>query len=37
MGFRNHANVLLNWTWNYFTFDRAARLVSIDNAARPRD
>ena len=37
MGFRNRANVLLNWTWNYFTYDRAARLVSNDDAGRPRD
>ena len=37
MGFRNRANVLLNWTWNYFTYDRAPRLVSTDDAARPSD
>ena len=27
MGFRNRANVLLNWAWNYLTYDRAARLI----------
>ena len=28
MGFRNRANVLVNWTWNYLTYDRAARLLA---------
>ncbi len=27
LGFRNRLNVLVNWTWNYFTFDRSARLL----------
>ena len=36
MGFRNRANVLVNWTWNYFTYDRAARLVSTDDEATAR-
>ena len=27
MGFRNRANVLVNWAWNYLTYDRAARLI----------
>jgi NADH dehydrogenase len=27
MGFRNRANVLVNWAWNYLTFDRGARLL----------
>jgi NADH dehydrogenase len=31
MGFRNRANVLVNWTWNYFTYDRAARLLTDDD------
>ncbi|MCU1392947.1 MAG: FAD-dependent pyridine nucleotide-disulfide oxidoreductase, partial [Ilumatobacteraceae bacterium] len=31
MGFRNRANVLVNWTWNYFTYDRAARLLTEDD------
>jgi NADH dehydrogenase len=31
MGFRNRASVLLNWTWSYLTYDRAARLLSGDS------
>ena len=31
MGFRNRANVLVNWTWNYLTYDRAARLLTEDD------
>ncbi len=27
VGFRNRLNVLLNWTWNYLTYDRGARLI----------
>lgn len=27
MGFRNRATVLVNWAWNYLTFDRGARLL----------
>ncbi len=27
IGFRNRATVLLNWTYNYLTYDRAARLI----------
>jgi NADH:ubiquinone reductase (H+-translocating) len=27
VGFRNRANVLVNWGWNYLTYDRAARLI----------
>ena len=27
VGFRNRLNVLLNWTWNYVTYDRGARLI----------
>ena len=27
IGFRNRANVLLNWAWNYLTYDRGARLI----------
>jgi NADH dehydrogenase len=30
VGFRNRANVLVNWAWNYFTYDRGSRLVSAD-------
>jgi NADH dehydrogenase len=28
MGFRNRANVLLNWAWNYLTYDHGARLLT---------
>jgi NADH dehydrogenase len=27
IGFRNRANVLVNWAWNYVTYDRGARLI----------
>ncbi|MEQ8842009.1 MAG: NAD(P)/FAD-dependent oxidoreductase [Acidimicrobiales bacterium] len=27
IGFRNRANVLVNWMWNYLTFDRGSRVV----------
>ena len=27
MGFRNRANVLVNWAWNYVTYDRGSRLL----------
>lgn len=27
VGFRNRANVLVNWGWNYLTYDRASRVV----------
>ncbi len=27
VGFRNRASVLLNWSWNYLTYDRGGRLV----------
>jgi len=29
MGFRNRANVLVNWAWNYLTYDRASRLIAM--------
>jgi NADH dehydrogenase len=28
IGFRNRANVLVNWAWNYVTYDRGARLIA---------
>ena len=31
VGFRNRANVLVNWAWNYLTHDRAARLIEGPN------
>ncbi|MEM7285230.1 MAG: NAD(P)/FAD-dependent oxidoreductase [Actinomycetota bacterium] len=27
IGFRNRANVLVNWAWNYITYDRGSRVV----------
>ncbi|MEZ5374498.1 MAG: FAD-dependent oxidoreductase [Microthrixaceae bacterium] len=27
VGFRNRANVLVNWAWNYLTYDRASRII----------
>lgn len=27
VGFRNRLNVFINWMWNYFTYDRSARLI----------
>jgi len=27
MGFRNRLNVFINWVWNYFTYDRAIRII----------
>lgn len=27
LGFRNRMNVLVNWVWNYVTFDRSVRLI----------
>lgn len=27
IGFRNRASVLVNWSWNYLTYDRGARLI----------
>ncbi|UDY38001.1 NAD(P)/FAD-dependent oxidoreductase [Dermatobacter hominis] len=27
IGFRNRVNVIVNWAWNYFTYDRASRLI----------
>ena len=28
MGFRNRANVFINWAWNYITYDRGSRLLA---------
>jgi NADH dehydrogenase len=27
VGFRNKLQVMINWAWNYFTYDRSARLI----------
>jgi NADH dehydrogenase len=32
LGFRNRLNVLVNWVWNYWTFDRSVRLILEPNA-----
>jgi NADH:ubiquinone reductase (H+-translocating) len=34
IGYRNRASVLLNWAWNYVTYDRGARLI-FDASPRP--
>jgi len=34
LGFRNRLNVLVNWVWNYFTFDRSVRLILEPRAGR---
>lgn len=36
IGFRNRASVLVNWIWNYFTYDRTARLIFGSPARRVR-
>ena len=30
IGFRNKIFVLLNWAWDYFAYERAARLITRD-------
>ena len=30
MGFRNRVNVLVNWSWNYLTYDHGSRLLETD-------
>ena len=38
VGFRNRANVLVDWGWNYLTYDRAARvIVSPTTSTQPRE
>ncbi len=36
IGFRNRANVLVNWAWNYLTYDRGSRMLPA-NADRSRE
>jgi NADH dehydrogenase len=36
MGFRNRANVLVNWAWNYLTYDRASRILAESERDRAR-
>lgn len=35
MGFRNRINVLVNWGWNYVTFDRGSRILRESERRRP--
>lgn len=35
MGFRNRVNVLVNWIWNYFTYDRSVRVILETPLAEP--
>ena len=37
IGFRNRANVLVNWAWNYLTYDRASRIIPGPEPPRPAD
>ena len=30
IGFRNRASVLLDWSWNYVTYDRSDRLIDLE-------
>jgi NADH dehydrogenase len=36
IGFRNRLSVLVNWTWNYFTWDRGPRII-LQPTRRDRD
>jgi NADH dehydrogenase len=35
VGFRNRAVVLVNWGWNYLTWDRASRVIMADGSSTP--
>ena len=39
VGFRNRVVVLVNWAWNYFTWDRGSRVIlddgALDDGQRP--
>jgi NADH:ubiquinone reductase (H+-translocating) len=35
IGFRNRAVVLVNWAWNYLTWDRASRVILDDGSKTP--
>ena len=37
IGFRNRANVMVNWAWNYLTYDRASRIIPGPEPAMPTD
>jgi NADH dehydrogenase len=34
MGFRNRVSTLVNWSWNYFTYDRGARVLARTEGRR---
>lgn len=34
LGVRNKANVLLNWVWNYFTYDQSLRMIVYARKAK---
>jgi NADH dehydrogenase len=36
IGFRNRVFVLLNWAWNYLTYDRGARIIVLPEARASR-
>ena len=35
VGFRNRAVVMVNWAWNYLTWDRASRVILDDGSQTP--
>jgi len=35
MGFRNRINVLVNWVWEYWTYDRSVRIILRHDQNRP--
>jgi NADH dehydrogenase len=35
VGFRNRAVVMVNWAWNYLTWDRASRVILDDGSRTP--
>lgn len=37
LGFRNRLNVLVNWVWNYFTYDRSVRIILNRDFRRYQD
>jgi NADH dehydrogenase len=39
IGFRNRAQVLLDWAWSYLTFERGARLITeaVSRGSDPPD
>jgi NADH:ubiquinone reductase (H+-translocating) len=37
IGFRNRLAVMMNWVWNYFTFERGTRLITGLSGSRVQD